>query len=336
MIRPLIRDFIYLDIERVRSFLAQVSGGLTSERTAGSEHQTGAEGQVKGRLPLLAEASGDVNYHYLRSQSETKSLHDHIFEELYSQLETSESLTDLSYINASHWIENFFKDGRFIKTRGLLKIVDYQSVKVNMEALPKVLETLAKLSSVAGSADNQAKGSNQSARQVLSKGAGSQIRNSTQTKQQKTSSEGQPSLTGGFNPEQIKDTQKQLNALPLKEAANLISQLYGDMIRVKIFPFFESNPERVLIGTADRTFFRYLPNTLTNLYGPVVDAGWVSILQINKGEPYTLGKLVSNSGNKIEDSLEQLADYLSSLGTLTQSVTFPAIAITPIAIYREI
>src|SRR5690348_1631063 len=85
MASELIRDFIYLDIERVRSFVAQAYGGLTSERTIQGEHQMGGQGGGKGKLPFIAEASGTVDYHYLKSHSETKSLHDHIFEELLTK-----------------------------------------------------------------------------------------------------------------------------------------------------------------------------------------------------------------------------------------------------------
>jgi len=37
-----------LDIERVRSFVAQISGELISERTQQAQHQVGGDGQVEG------------------------------------------------------------------------------------------------------------------------------------------------------------------------------------------------------------------------------------------------------------------------------------------------
>src|SRR5260370_20299921 len=78
-----VRDFIYLDVERIRSFVAQASGGLTSELTRQAEHQVGGEGGASGGLPFLATVSGKAEYHYLTSQMETKSLHDQIFQEFY-------------------------------------------------------------------------------------------------------------------------------------------------------------------------------------------------------------------------------------------------------------
>lgn len=114
MTKLLIRDFIYLDIERVRSFVAQTSGGLPSERTHQAQHQVGGEGQVEGGLPFIAKATGSTDYHYLRSQSETKSLHDHIFEELYHKLQAEKHITDLSPTDETIWTESFFRDSTFV------------------------------------------------------------------------------------------------------------------------------------------------------------------------------------------------------------------------------
>src|SRR5437867_11313737 len=105
MAKPLIRDFIYLDIERVRSFVAQTSGGLTSERTQQAQHQVGGEGQVEGGLPFIVKATGSTDYHYERSQSETKSLHDHIFEELYHKLQAEKHIADLSHAYETVWTD---------------------------------------------------------------------------------------------------------------------------------------------------------------------------------------------------------------------------------------
>src|SRR6266568_2283059 len=86
----------------------------------------------------------------------------------------------------------------------------------------------------------------------------------------------------------------------------------------------------------DRALFRYSPNALVNLYGSVIDARWVSVLQVNKGTFHMPGQMISKTGNEMEDKLEELADILASLSDMTQGVKFPAVAVTPIAIFREI
>lgn len=308
-----IRDFIYLDIERVRSFVAQASGGLPSERTSQAQHQTGGQGQVQGHIPLIAQASGSTDYHYVRSQSETKSLHDHIFAEFYNCLKSGDRITDLSNLKEANWTETFFQDSAFVLTKGLLKIVDYQSMMVSMQNLPTLFETILRLAALESKANPQQAIPAQSTIKGKAKGSTSQ---STQEKE-------------------LQALKAQLRNLPLKDITTVVNQFYGDLVRIKIFPL-QNNPEKLFVGTADRALFRYAPGALVNLYGSVVDAKWMYILQINRGMYHEPGRFVSQTGNAMEDGLEQLADMFSGLASVTQGVKFPAVAVTPIAIYREI
>lgn len=50
-----------------------------------------------------------------------------------------------------------------------------------------------------------------------------------------------------------------------------------------------------------------------NLYGSVVDANWVYVLQINRGAYHEPGHMVSKVGNDMEDALEQFADIFPVL-----------------------
>lgn len=302
-----------MDVERIRSFVAQASGGLTSERTNQAQHQVGGEGQVEGGLPFIAKASGSTDYHYLKSQSETKSLHDHIFEEFYSILKAGKRLTDLSDIDETAWEESSFKDSSFIIARGLMKIVDYQSMIATMQNLPTLLETTGKLSALASGTNLQPN-----------------IPSSPRTK-------GNPKGSTNQQPQaaELQQLKTQIRNLPIKEFNSFVNQMYGDLVRIKVFPL-QNSPEKLFVGTADRALFRYSPSALVNLYGSVIDAAWVSVLQVNKGIYHEPGLVVSKTGNDIEDSLEQIADIFSNLASMTQGVKFPAVAVTPIAIYRKI
>jgi len=109
-----LRDFIYLDVERVRSFVAQLKEGLPSEHTRQTEHETGGKGSVEGSLPFVAKGIGEANYHYLRSHSETSSLHDFIFEEFFSSILSESLLTELGTNTTLLWSERTFEDGAFV------------------------------------------------------------------------------------------------------------------------------------------------------------------------------------------------------------------------------
>ncbi len=308
-----IRDFIYLDIERVRSYIAQTSGGLTSESTHQAQHQVGGEGQVEGGIPFIAKATGSTDYHYLRSQSETKSLHDLIFEELFRKLTAEKYIIDLTQADETVWTESFFKDSNFVLARGLLKIVDYQSTMTTMQSLPALLDTVGKITSTPQETNPQP----------------------TYPHPSKTKGGARRVVSPQTSNSELQQLKNQMKVLPLKDVANFVNQMYGDLVRIKVFPF-PNVIEKVFVGSAERSLFRYSPSALTNIYGSVIDAGWICILQINRGVKHEPGHLVSKTGNEIEDSFEKLTDYLSGLATATQGIKFPAIAVTPIAIYREI
>jgi hypothetical protein len=80
--------------------------------------------------------------------------------------------------------------------------------------------------------------------------------------------------------------------------------------------------------------FRYPPDLLANTYGLVIDAGWNCVLQVNRGVNYPPGQLSSATGSQVEDSLEQLMDMLVGLNVMAQGIQFPAVAVTPIAVFR--
>lgn len=287
-----LRDFIYLDIERVRSFVAQVSGGLTSELGTKDEEKSAEKAELQGGLPAgILKGTAGVDYHYVRTQSETKSLHDAIFQEFQRAILEAGRLIDLTTLTEGDWSDDLFTDGAFLVTDGALKIMDYRSAALTIQALPKIEAAVSRLSSL-----------------------------------------GQ---TPAVKPKDRKGQQAQIAQLPLKEMVSVIEQFYGDTTRLKVFPF-PSMPSLVLVGTAERTMFRYPPDLLANTYGMVIDAGWNYVLQVNRGVSYPLGQLSSATGNQVEDSLEQLVDLLVGLNVMAQGVQFPAVAVTPIAVFRTV
>jgi hypothetical protein len=297
-----IRDFIYLDTERVRSFSAQFFKGVPSERTTLGEHQIGGEGSASGKLPFIAEVSGGVNYHYLRSQAETRSLHDYLFAEFFDRLVSEHKIRDLGEFAEHQWQDSLFHDGTFFHVRCPLKIVDYKANVALLEALPELQGLIDKAAGITSPVPRPAK---QAARSSLSQSGPSQT-------------------------QQLQQLRPQIKAM-----TSLMTQFYGDLIRLKVFPYAGSG-SNVLVGSADRSAFRYPPASLTALYGAVIDAGWTTVVQINKGVTHTTGVVVSSTGNQLEDSFEHLVDQFTGLSSMTQGVAFPAVAVTPIAIYREI
>src|SRR5437899_1426767 len=103
-----LRDFIYLDTERVRSFLAQAVGGLVSQRAKQDEHVAGGKANAKGKL-FVAEMGGELDYHFRRSATETFSLHDALFAEFLDNVRVSEGPS-----RESAWNADAFRDGELL------------------------------------------------------------------------------------------------------------------------------------------------------------------------------------------------------------------------------
>lgn len=289
------RDFIYLDVERIRSVVAQSAGGIASERKREAQHTAGGKASGEGGLPFIAKMGGEANYHYVRSNSETLSLHDYIFSEFYKLLEDANTLGGFGVPSSEDWEEDKFIDGNFMIVEGVIKVMDYQYAMEFMRAAPDLMKIAAKLSS---SNQNQNTGANR-------KG---------------NNQHNQP------NP---------LANQPIKEVGTLVDQFYRDLVRVKVFPY-PKEPKKVYVGSADKAMFRYSPTALMNMYGPVIDADWVSVLQVNRGLRHNAGDLVSETGNVMEDLLEGFADHVTEMYSLMQGVKFPSVSVTPIAIYRNI
>jgi hypothetical protein len=121
----------------------------------------------------------------------------------------------------------------------------------------------------------------------------------------------------------------------IKDISTVVDQFYRDTIRVKVFPFRQI-PANVFVGSAVRSGFRYAPAALVNVYGPVIDANWTSILQMHRGLGHEPGSLVSDTGNQMEDAVEQMADKLADLAAITHGIKYPAMPMAPIAIYRQL
>lgn len=283
-----ILDFIYLDIERVRSYVAQLSEGLPSERVSESEHHTGGQTEVEGKIPLVGKIGGTGDYHFSKSTSETKSLHDFIFFELLSGLRKKGQIVDVPS-DSVEWNESIFHDGDFVLATGIVKIVDYQSGIELLDNLPKLFRLFTRIMAASDASNSEAY-------------------------------------------KETKRVEGELKNLPTKEVASFIRQFYSELVRIKVFPF-KRNSSRVFVGTGDKQLFRYSPAALTGLYGQVIDANWRCLLQVNRGEKIT--DSFDSKGGQVEDTVEVLIDHLGLISNLTQGIQFPSIAMTPIALYRE-
>jgi len=296
-----LRDFIYLDWERVRSFSAQLLKGIPQDATLDAGHELGAEGQVEAKLPWILKGHAGGDYRYFRSQSETRSLHHHVYTLFEEQLEENNLLITIDdTFEFSQWTEDFFYDGQFVRVTGMVRLMDYAWISMMLEALPKMM-------SAAGHAKNLALKQQQKSGLITDE----QYRRGSQ---------------------EVQKIGKEIKDLAIHKMTELIKQLYGDVVRLKILPSKE-HPKNVFVASGDPASFHDTTAALSQKYGYEIDARWVALGQINKSriadEP-----LLIPIGNEMEDSFEQVAFGINNLIRIASAAKFPAVSFTPISIYR--
>jgi hypothetical protein len=128
-----IRDFIYLDTERVRSYLAQMENGLQTERDESSANDASVSGQVESGFPGL-KANGAVSYQHGRASSVNFQAHDEAFARLLDRLKKRNRIIEVSseLIGETEWL----RDGQFILMPSVIKIIDFDSLRQQLASTP--------------------------------------------------------------------------------------------------------------------------------------------------------------------------------------------------------
>lgn len=200
-----IRDFICLDWERVRSFSAQLMKGIPQGTHLDTGHEVGVEGKADGGLPWLLKGQIGADYRYLRTQSETRSLHHHVYTLFEEQLEENGLVTSIdSGFDFTSWTEDFFHNGQSVRTTGVVRLMDYAWISTMLEALPKMMKAAGH------------------AKKLSLK----EKRESGLISEEQYRHEGR----------EVEKTGKGITDLGIDKMTELIKQLYGDVVRLKLLP----------------------------------------------------------------------------------------------------
>lgn len=110
---------------------------------------------------------------------------------------------------------------------------------------------------------------------------------------------------------------------------------YRDRVVIKIRPL-EHSPVATFAGVLRPDFLREAIDNVVYKYGLVPTAPWRMLAQVaaipREGqEPVATPK----TGGEVEQSMMAVFDTMREVQTQVQSVSFPEIAVTPIALYRE-
>jgi hypothetical protein len=200
------------------------------------------------------------------------------------------------------WTPGAFTDGQFVRITGIVRLLDYTWLARALGGLPAVLKKMSKIELAA------LKNSEEGRR--MSKGA-----------IQQKSLENQAAIA-------------RIEEFKMDELSEVVAGLYPGIVRAKIRPS-PDHPQHVFVASADTASFYDAPAALSQKYGVEIDAGWTVVGQLNVPNPDAPPPQPIRIGNQMEDAFEQMALLMNNAFRVAAAPAFPALSLTPIAIYRD-
>ena len=202
------------------------------------------------------------------------------------------------------WTRDAFSDGQFVVARGAVRLLDFSWLAMALTGLPAVLKKMSKIEMAALKNSDEGRRLSKSALQQRS----------------------QDNMAAIAKVEELK----------MDELSDVVRQLYPGVVRVKVRPN-PAQPRHVLIGSAYAEHFYDTPAALSQKYGVEADAGWTVLGQLNvPNQAEGTQPQPIPTGNQMEDAFEQMALLMNNAFRLANAPAFPALSLTPIAIYRTV
>ena len=298
-----LKDFIYLDMDRVRSFTSQLYEGLpeTIDLKNGTEQET--KGKVNGGIPFVMHGGVEGSSSSHQEKIETKSLRHHSYILFENRLN---DLGNLKVLNGKFceedWVNGIvrkdLKETDFIKITANVKIFDYEYLDNVFKTIKGLPDTVAELVSM--------------------------------------------DLTKDKKKQKKRETLKGMGAQDWSDTVNSISKfmdtMYKGIISLKIYPVgTDSIP--YFLGRLNKNYLQYDRENLLFQYGTEPNQKWTIVGQISaipdeKGVTAVEPQIGSEYNMlDMENMMEYLLKIMVNTG-LKFSVSYPSIGIIPLAIYR--
>jgi hypothetical protein len=135
-----IRDFMYLDFQRLRSFASQLlDEGLPSTLTTSDTKGAEFGGELKGRIPLLIEGGANTKGVMSATSTMTSELHHRLVTRVLDGLRAEEMLWPETELDEA-------PDGAFVSLRAQVQISDPDSLRSLVEKMPDLSRLIAQAS----------------------------------------------------------------------------------------------------------------------------------------------------------------------------------------------
>lgn len=307
-----LKDFIYIDIPRIESFMAQLQRGLVKEVAEKVSGQKGLDAKLLGGIPgLQAELSGTGSI--TRAQETSKVLHDYLYMQLEEELK-DQVIETTKVFSPEDWRSGVVhrqlgeKQNDFLKIRGRVRILDFASIALQLETVAKMMESFSRV---------------QSAPPKTKQG-----KSRTTTRQQ-----------GGQRASTDDD--------PMTQLITLVKDFYGDLIILKVYPV-PKDDTFYFTGALDKSYLQDGRAQMLLKFGTSPSVDWTVLAQVASVPPKIQQtqdrgalSLPELSANQFTDFSDMITTMLEAMGVafaqtgITMSVKYPVISITPLAVYRD-
>lgn len=299
-----LKDFIYMDIDRIRSFTSQLYEGIPESIDSKNGKEQDIKGSVKGSVPLLGGGGVEGGLLFRKETTETKSLQNYIYTLFENKLSDLEKLKILDEkFDEEEWgngiVRNDLKETDFIKITANVKIFDYEYLDNTFNMIKELPNIIAEMSLM--------------------------NLNKNQRKQAK------------------KEKLKEMGVLDwsyiINSMSEFINTMYKGIISLKIYPA-GTDCTPYLLGRLNKKYLQYDRENLLFQYGTEPNQMWTIVGQISSipDEMDVIAKEPQLGDEYNMMDMENMMEYLLKLmvnSGLKFSVSYPSIGIIPLAIYRE-
>lgn len=298
-----IRDFVYLDVDRLKSILAQVDEGYLVETATTTGSAKTVEGGAEAQVPGLAKIGGTGQYVWTNQASETRTLHDHIYNYVERRLAEEKRLLVLDEaLTAEAWLSDerrkAIPDTAFILITGAVLINDYRYLKDFLANFNKVAAAVGRFS------------------------AQQQIQTSSEAKAKEALA--------------LASKQFQLSGQMVADLDLVLKTFVRHETIIKVMPFPDQPDARVVASLDVTGALRTSLETLVFRFGSAPRKRWrlfgqIAAAPLSTDKPYAYGGTL---GPEIDAAFQKMFDSLRSFEAMVGSVVYPEISVTPIALYR--
>lgn len=320
-----IRDFIYVDADRLNSLYSQVFEGVAEQIIQSYMDSSTKSDQQKGAI--ASGSTTEAQMAEMSSKTENKILYDHMYNRLESKLE--KSILEVSKIPENDYIETLSKSF-IIKVRGTAEIEDYNRVKIFMEKVNSLVETIA-YSMIKAEESNI----NELGKMVKTASASEKKQLTDRIKIMKD-----PKLLS-------KEMGLHQDEKLLEYLKKFVELFHPEGFEITIKPQ-ERDENIVFRGVVDKKWLRVKPEFLRALYSGLVNIQWTMVGQITflplKGFKLEEPQVKVNTPNTLENNSPSLRDPFRGMfqgmrvfdSMFLESQQRTEILVCPLAIYREV